>query len=329
MRRRDFTIGLLLAAATQSVRAQGPPKQRRIAIAITAGPVTRIDDRESHFWYPFWQELRRLGEIEGQNLAVERYAGEGQPEGYADLFREVVSRNPDVIVAHDDIVRAARTATGTIPVVVVGAPIQSGLTTSLPRPGGNITGVDVFAGIEIWSKRLQILTEAIPSASKVALLAMRAWWEGVIGQELRQASQRLKISLLAMPLRGSTPSEYQRVFTEIEEDRPDAILVGGSGELAPYRRLIVELAEKNRLPAMYSDRDYMDAGGLMAYAVDLGELGRRVADDVHQILNGAKPSDIPIYQPTKFELVINLKAAQALGLALPPSLLARADEVIE
>ena len=131
MRRRDFTIGLLLAVATQSVRAQGPSKQHRIAIVITTGPVSRIDDPGSHFWHPFWEELRRLGYIEGQNLAVERYAGEGRTEGYADLFYKVVNQNPDVIVAHDQIVRAARTATSTIPVVVVGGLIQYGLAASL------------------------------------------------------------------------------------------------------------------------------------------------------------------------------------------------------
>jgi len=132
-----------------------------------------------------------------------------------------------------------------------------------------------------------------------------------------------------MPLRESAPLEYRRVFTEIAPERPDAIMVSSSGELTAYRRLIVELAEKSSLPAMYADRDYMDAGGLMAYAVDLGELGRRMADGVHEIFNGTKPGDIPIYQPTKFELVINLKAAATLGLTIPQSILSRADEVIE
>jgi putative ABC transport system substrate-binding protein len=224
MRRRDFTIGLLLAVTTQSVQAEGRPKQHRIAIVISAGPVSRIDDPGSHLWHPFWEELRRLGDIEGQNLTVERYAGEGRPEGYADLFREIVNRNPDVIVGHDQIVAAAPRTTSIIPIVVIGAPIVSGLTTSLARPGGNLTGVDLYAGIEIWGKRLQILTEAIPSASKVAFLAMRGYWEGVVGQELRQAGQRLKISMIAMPLQAATPSEYRRVFTEIEQDRPDAIV---------------------------------------------------------------------------------------------------------
>jgi putative ABC transport system substrate-binding protein len=329
VKRRDFTIGLLLAPAVPTARAQERAKQHRIAIVITAGPVARIDDPGSHFWQPFWQELRRLGDIEGQNLAVERYSAEGRPETYPDLAREVANRSPDVIVGHEEIVRAARTETSTIPIVVVGAPILTGLAASLARPGGNITGVSVYPGIEIWGKRLQILKEAVPSASTVAFLAMHGWWEGVIGQELREAGQRLKISVIAMPLRESTPSEYRRAFMEIAPEGPEAIMVSSSGELAPHRRLIVELAEKNRLPAMYADRDYSDAGGLMAYAVDLGELGRRMADDVHQILNGAKPGDIPIYQPTKFELVINLKAAKTLGLTIPPALLARADEVIE
>ena len=331
MRRRDFTIGLLLAVATQSGRAQGPSKQHRIAVVITTGPVSRIDDPGSHFWHPFWEELRRLGEIEGQNLAVERYAGEGRREGYADLFHEVVNQNPDVIVAHDQIVRAARTATSTIPVVVVGGLIPYGLATSLARPGGNITGVSIDTGNEIWGKRLQILQEAVPSATKIAFLGIHR--ESPAGQAfwdyLREAGRQLQISVISMPLRESTPLEYRRVFTEIASERPDAIMVSSSGELVPYRRLIVELAEKSGLPAMYADRDYMDAGGLMAYAVDLGELGRRMADDVDDILKGTEPSDIPIYQPTKFELIINLKAAAKISLTIPPAVFVRADEVIE
>jgi putative tryptophan/tyrosine transport system substrate-binding protein len=148
-------------------------------------------------------------------------------------------------------------------------------------------------------------------------------------EELRTASGRLQISLTDMLLHESTPSEYQRGFAEIAQDRPDAIFVSGIGEFFAYRQLIVELAGKTRLPAMYPWRDYVEAGGLMAYGTDFAELWRRLADDVHEVLNGAKPGDIPIYQPTKFEFLINLKAAKALGLTLPPALLARADEVIE
>jgi putative tryptophan/tyrosine transport system substrate-binding protein len=142
-------------------------------------------------------------------------------------------------------------------------------------------------------------------------------------------SRRLAISLIPMLLRESTPPEYQRVFAEIAQERPDAIIVHDTGDLMPYRQLIVELVEKSRLPAIYGWRDYVEAGGLMAYEANLSEAGRRIADDVHQILNGAKPGDIPIYQSTKFDLAINLKTAKELDLGLPPTLLAGADELIE
>ena len=331
MRRREFTSGLLVAAAIRTAQAREPAKQHRIAIVIPAGRVARIIDTGSRFWRAFFEELRRLGDVEGQNLTVERYSGEGLPEDFADLARQVVNRNPDVIVALTDaIAKAVRAATGTIPIVWIGGdPIPAGLATSLARPGGNITGVTVDAGIEIWGKRLQILKEVVPSASKAAFLAMRGGWEGTNGQQLRDASRRLEISLINMPLQESTPSEYRRVFAEIAEERPEAIIVHDRADLIAYRQLIVELVEKSRMPGMYPWRDYVEVGGLIAYAGDLGELGRRIADDVHQILNGAKPGDIPIYQPTKFELIINLKTAAALGVTIPPSILALADEVIE
>jgi putative tryptophan/tyrosine transport system substrate-binding protein len=330
MRRRNFTIGLLLATATRSVRAQEPAKHR-IAV-IAAGPVARIHDPGIPLFRVFLEELRRLGDVEGQNLTVEGYSGGGRPEGFADLAREVVSRNPDVIVASTNpVALAVRAATGTIPIVWIGAePIRYGLATSLARPGGNLTGVTIDAGIEVFGKYLQILKEAVPSASKVAFLGMRTpYYEQQFQQPVREISQRLEISLIDMLVQESTPSEIERVFAEIAKDRPDAIIVSAMGNLAAHRRLIVELVEKSRLPALYLSREYVEAGGLMAYAGDFGELGRRMADDVHQILNGTRPGDIPIYQPTKFDLVINLKAAKALGLTIPPILLAGADEVIE
>jgi putative ABC transport system substrate-binding protein len=158
---------------------------------------------------------------------------------------------------------------------------------------------------------------------------MRGGWENSSEQVLRDAGGRLGISLVWMLPEKGTPSEIERVFAAMEEQRPDAVLVSGEGDLYAHRKLIVELAEKNRLPVMCPYRDYVEAGGLMAYAVDLAELLRRMADNVHQILKGAKPGDIPIYQPTKFELLINLRTAKALGLILPPTLLARAAEIIE
>jgi putative tryptophan/tyrosine transport system substrate-binding protein len=331
MRRRDFTIGVLLAAATQPVRAQEQAKQHRIAIVIPSGPVTRINlSGGSRFYQAIFEELRRLGDIEGLTLTVERYSGEGWPEGYLDLARQIVNRHPDVIIAATDpIAQAVRAANGTIPIVWIGGdPIRAGLATGLARPGGNVTGVTVYVGHEIWGKRLQILKEAVPSASKVAFLEMGTDWSAN-EQQLREAGLRLEISIIGMPLQESTPSEYRRVFSEIAQQGPEAIVVSSDGALVPDRQLIVELVEQSRLPAIYAWRDYVEAGGLMAYEADPKELGRRMANDVHEILNGANPGDIPIYQPTKFQLLINLRAAKALGLTIPPALLATADEVIE
>src|SRR3984893_11795965 len=339
MKRRDFTIGLLLAAGARPTRAQERAKQHRIAIVIPAGAVAIISETSSdpirrRFYQSFFEELRRLGDVEGQNLMIERYSGEGRPQGYADLAREVVGRNPDVIVAQTNPVALAfRAATDTIPIVWVGVEaIGVGLVTSLAHPGGNITGVS-FSDAEIYAKRLQILKEAVPSAVRVAYLNMRRAFEGAYARPFQrafeEASQRLQISVVPMLLQESTPSEYHRVFAEIAQQRPDAIMVSDLGDLFPYRQLIVELIEKSRLPAIYGNREYLEAGGLMAYQGDTGEAGRRMADDVHEILNGAKPGDIPIYQSTRFALVINLKTAKALGLSIPPALLALADEVIE
>jgi putative tryptophan/tyrosine transport system substrate-binding protein len=336
MRRRDLAFALLLASRVGTGRAQERAKQHRIAIVISAGPLTRIGDKENRFWRAFFEELSRLGDVEGQNLTIERYSGEGRPEGFADLTRRVVDRNPDLIVAiANQIALAARAATGTIPIVWTGVePVRAGLARSLAHPGGNITGITNDTGTEIWGKRLQILKEVIPSASKIAFLGMRVEPEGPATQQfsrqLRELGQQLQISAIPMMLlRESTPAEFQRVFHEIAADQPDAILVSDIPDLSVHGNLILESVDRSRLPAMYPYRNYVEAGGLMAYASDLLELGRRVADDVHQILNGAKPGDIPIYQPTKFEFLINLKAAKALGLTVPPWILARADEVIE
>ena len=183
-------------------------------------------------------------------------------------------------------------------------------------------------GSEIWGKRLQIIKETVPSASKVVYLGMRAEREARPTQ-LSEAGGQLEISVLDVPLQESTPVEYQRVFARIVQEQPSAIIVSDLPDLLAHVQLIMEFVEKSRVPTMYPHRSYVERGGLMAYASDPAELGRRVADDVHQILNGAKPRDIPIYQPTKFEFVINLKTANALGLVVPPSILARADEVIE
>jgi putative ABC transport system substrate-binding protein len=333
MQRREFII-LLGGAATWPVaaRAQRPATQNRIAIFHPAIPTTHLTETGGgSAWRAFFAELRRLGYVEGENLIIERYSAEGHHERYANLAREIVTRNPDLIVTGTNpVVVAVTAATSTIPVVAFMLdPLKAGLVPSLARPGGNLTGITLDPGSEIWEKRLQMLKEAIPSTAKAAFLGMRGGWENSSEQVLRDAGGRLGISLVWMLPEKGTPSEIERVFAAMEEQRPDAVLVSGEGDLYAHRKLIVELAEKNRLPVMCPYRDYVEAGGLMAYAVDLAELLRRMADNVHQILKGAKPGDIPIYQPTKFELLINLRTAKALGLILPPTLLARAAEIIE
>src|ERR1700726_1263699 len=333
MKRREF-VTLLSGAASWPLapRAQQPATLPRIAIFHPAIPTTLLTETGGGTaWRAFFGELRRLGYVEGENLIIERYSAEGHHERYADLAREIVTRNPDVIVTGTNpVVIAFAAATSTIPLVAFMLdPLKAGLVTSLSRPGGNLTGITLDAGVEIWGKRLEMLKEAIPSTAKAAFLGMREGWEGASGQVLRDASGRLGISLAFMLPEKGTPSEIERVFAAMEQQRPDAVLVSGEGDLYAHRKLIAELAEKNRLPVMCPYRDYVEAGGLMAYAVDLAELLRRMADDVHKILNGAKPGDIPIYQPTKFELLINLKTAKALGLTLPPALLALAAEIIQ
>ena len=333
MKRREFItlLGGAAVAHPRPARAQPPATQRRIAIFHPAIPTTLLTETGGgSAWRAFFSELRRLGYLEGQNLTIERYSAEGHHERYADLVREIVSRKPDVIVTGTNpVVLAFKAATRTIPIVAFMLdPLQAGLVTSLARPGGNLTGITLDAGIEIWGKRLQMLKEAVPSTARVAFLGMREGWEGASGKILRDAGGRLGVSLVFMLPQKGTPSEIERVFAAMGQQRPDALLVSGEGDLYAHRKLIVELAAKNRLPAMCPYRDYVEAGGLIAYAVDLAELLRHMAGEVHQILKEAKPGDIPIYQPTKFELLINLKTAKALDLTLPSALLTGAAEII-
>src|SRR6202158_4812228 len=215
MRRREFTAGVLLAAVPWSARAQQRATQHRIAIFHPAIPTTLLTETGGgSAWRAFFAELRRLGYVEGENLIVERYSAEGHHERYADLAREIVTRNPDLIVTGTNpVVIAFKAATSTIPVVAFMLdPLKAGLVTSLARPGGNLTGITLDAGIEIWGKRLEMLKQAIPSTAKAAFLGMRDGWEGSSGQVLRDAAGRLGISLVFVFPQKGTPSEIERVF---------------------------------------------------------------------------------------------------------------------
>ena len=334
MKRREFLGMLGVAAASWPLAARAQPTRAkpRIAIFHPAIPTSLLTETGGgSAWRAFFGELRHLGYVEGENLIIERYSAEGHHERYADIARQIVTSNPDVIVTGTNpVVTAFKAATGTIPVVAFMLdPLHAGLVTSLSRPGGNLTGITLDAGIEVWGKRLEILKEAIPSAAKAVFLGMRGGWEDASGQVLRDAAARLGIALEFMLPEKGTPAEIERVFAAIEQRRPDALLTSGEGDHYANRKLLAELSVKQRLPTMCPYRDHVEAGALMGYAVDLAELLRRMANDVHQIIKATKPGDIPIYQPTKFELLINLKTVKALGLTLPPALLARADEVIE
>jgi putative tryptophan/tyrosine transport system substrate-binding protein len=315
-----------LAAQTQSLR-----KPRRIAFVHSGIPADQLTEAKGPFWVRrFYQTLRGLGDIDGGNLAVDRFSAEGRSERFAALAAEVVSRDPEVIVTNlNDLTKAFMTATSTIPIVAItGDPIAGRLITSLAHPGGNLTGVSIDAGITIFAKRLQILKEAMPRATKATYLLSNVW-DDRMASSYRETAQQMGIALSGNFLSEINDAGLRRAFAEMAQQQLDVALVDEGGSFLAHRALIAELASQHHLPVIYPYRDYVDLGGLMTYAPDLGELAQRMANDVHQILNGAKPGDIPYYQPTKFLLIINVKAAKELGLDLPPTLIGRADEVIE
>jgi putative ABC transport system substrate-binding protein len=330
MRRRDFSAGLLLAAALPAVARQPLEKRYRVAIADPAW--TAGEWRKLPLYRPIFPELRRLGDAEGQNFTVAYFTAEGRVERYADLARRVVESHPDVIVClTEDLVKPLMAQTRTIPIVAfMASPVFLGSVKSLARPGGNLTGVSLYAGLEIEGKRLELLKEAVPSASRVAVLNTRA--EPVYAKwqpKLREYAGKLQISLADVLMSEPSPAEIERGFAALVQSRPDALLIGPEPALGMYARRITELAQQARLPAMYPYPVYADNGALMTYTYDPAELGRQAAGDLHRILHGMQPGDIPIYQATRFKLTINLKAAKAIGLTFPPAILALADDAIE
>jgi putative ABC transport system substrate-binding protein len=314
-----------------AARAQQRP--HRLAFVHSGIPADMLTESAGPFWVRrVYATLRELGDVEGSNLVVDRFSAEGRTERFAPLATEVVSRKPDVILVNlNDLAKAFTVATSTIPLVVItGDPVAGGLLTNLNRPGGNLTGVSVNAGIEIYGKRLQILKEAMPKAAKVAALISSSWTDtDGTGSAFREAARQLGIELATKELHEASDIRLRRAYEEMAEQHFDAAIVDEGGTFLAQRALMVELAAKRRLPVIYPYRDYVEAGGLMAYGPDPAELARRLASVVHQIFNGTKVGDIPFYQPNKFELAVNAKVAKTLDLELPPSLLARADEVIE
>ena len=333
MRRREFIAGAGFAvlALPFAARGQGASAQPRLAIVHSGIPADRLTETGGVPWLrEFFGELRRLGYLEGRNLLVERYSADGHLDRADDLARTVVARNPAVIVTNGPLVLPFGSATATIPIVaIMGDPLAERITDSLARPSGNITGVTVDAGIELYGKRLEILKEALPGASRIAYLGSRTEFDGVYREVARDAGRRLGLEVTGVPIGEATQPEFERAFQKMAQERFDALTVSTAGEFLANRSLITALAASSRLPAMYPYRDFVDGGGLMAYAPDLAELARHLAGQVRQVLDGARPQDIPIYQATTFRLIVNQTAATALSLTLPPAFLALADEVVE
>jgi len=331
MRRRDFLGALAGGAVLMPLRVRAQQKVRRVAFVHSGIPADRLTESGGPFWVRrFHETLRARGEVEGQNLVIERYSAEGHSDRFAALVAEIVGRKPDVIVTNfNDLVKAFMAATTDIPIVaIVGDPIATGLVTNLARPGGNLTGVSINAGLDIHGKRLQLLKEAVPSASKIAVLLSGPWDDRRLAQ-LDEVARLLRVTFTRVTLLTVNDAGLERTFSEMTGQKIDAAIVDESGSFLATRATVVRLAKNHRLPIIYPFRDYVDEGGLIALAPDLGELAGRMASDVHQVLTGMKPGDIPFFQPTKFQFVVNLRTARAMSFDIPATLVARADEVIE
>jgi len=272
--------------------------------------------------------LRELGYVEGRNLVVVRRFAEGQVDRLPDLARDLIQQRVDVIVAVSEAIRAARDATTSIPIVMGFGfnPVEQGFVASLARPGGNITGVLYAPEGQLVGKRLELIREAIPRATRIAVLATRDSDSRAQLSAARKAAPALGVKLVVVELQGA---DYDRAFATMVAERAEALFILSSTTLNRDRRQIIERAAQHRLPAMYEWREQAEVGGLMSYGGSLIVLSRRVAAYVDKIFKGAKPADLPVERPTTYDLVINLKTARALGLTIPPSLLSRADQVIE
>jgi putative ABC transport system substrate-binding protein len=327
MNRRAFLTSLAaVLAAPLAAGAQQATKLAKIGLLSVTNPATLAPAIEA-----FKQALRELGHVEGTTFALEVRYGEGRVERLSDLAHELVGLKVVVIVATSDVVIAAlKRETQTIPIVMVIStdPVGTGFVASLARPGGNVTGLSNISP-ELGGKRLELLREAVPGLSRVAAL----WNPDVRGavfdyKETEGAARLMGLELQSVEV--SRAEDLDRAFSAVTNQRAQALVLPGANPVGFMNRgKIATFAQRSRLPAMYPTREYVEAGGLMSYGPSLPNLFRHAAIYVDKILKGAKPAEIPVEQPKKFELVINMKTAKALGLTIPPSLLLRADQVIE
>jgi putative tryptophan/tyrosine transport system substrate-binding protein len=319
--RRAFISGVTLGVLAVPLAAE--PQQ--------AGRVYRIGILEySPIWEPFRQRLHELGYVESRNLVVEERRATGKPERITAMARELVGTKVEVIVTAGAVAtNAAKQTTTTIPIVMIAAgdPVGIGLIQSLARPGGNVTGSSPL-GPETATKRLALLKELLPRLSKLTLLWNASNPANLVYERATNAAAR-SLNLTEQSVAVTNPDELESAFAAIRHERPNAMIVSGDLILQTHIGRVIDFAARTRLPVMYQYSENAKAGGLLAYGASYTELFRRGAEYTDKILRGAKPGDLPVEQPTKFELLINLKTAKALGLTIPPSLLQRADQVIE
>ena len=324
----SILVVVVLLAVAVIADAQQPKKVPRIGYLSSSDPATESTRAEA-----IRLALRELGYIEGQNIAIEYRYAEGKRDREPELAAELVRLKVDIIVVAGGVpvIRAAKNATKTIPIVMAGAgidPVEAGLVESLARPGGNVTGITTLSR-ELGGKRLELLKEAVPKLARVAVLYDAAS-PGIVldvKEVLPVAARALGLTIQPWEIRDA--DDFDRVFAALNKQRPDGLSVAGGRLMTANQKRIVGFALKSRLPSVYRSREAVDAGGLMSYGADLADSYRRVAYYVDRILKGAKPADLPVEQPTKFELVINLKTAKQIGVTIPPEVLARANRLIK
>lgn len=316
----------VLLAAAFPLRAQRPRKLYRIGYLVHSPLI----DPPSSERAAFLDELRTLGYTVGTNLLIEYRSAENEPDFLPDLAKELVALDVDLIVAGDSAADAAKTATTRIPIVFTHHPdpLGSGLVQSLAKPGGNVTG-NSFVSPDLAGKRLQLLREVLPSARKVALLHSAAHASTLSAEVQASTAGAAALGLRVDAYAVESAEMLARRFAQFGRDRPDAVLVLGDLKMVAYRDLLIENAAHHRLPIVAGWADIVRAGALLSYSPDFNALFRRAAHQVDNILKGSRPGDLPVEQPTHFQLVVNLKTARALGIALPPSVLMRADEAIQ
>jgi putative ABC transport system substrate-binding protein len=325
-----LTVGLLIVPPAGGAQQSGKIPQIALLVNSPEADLTGTTPKGRNA-RAFLEAMRELGWVDGQTVTIERRSTDGRPDRGQRLIQELVRLRVDVIVTVGGFnVRAAKQLTTTIPIVAAGVsfPVESGFIASLARPGGNITGLSFEASGDLTGKRLELLKEVSPKTSRVAVIAAtRGRGRPFFTPEAEAAARTLGMILVAAPV--DAPEEYEKAFAIIGRERVHALFIGLSPVGATHRQPILDFAARKKLPTMGAGREFAASGGLMAYGPDNADLFRRAASYVDKILKGARPADLPVEQPTKFELAINLKAARALNLKIPNSLLLRADHVID